>query len=416
MHDHDIEHEAIDPRIAAAADEGCEESRQFMSRRAFMGVSAGLCAWAFLPRSASAAGNVDSEKRLLIVLLQGGMDGLHVAPPIGDPKYVSRRGALAQDPAKQKNLDGFFYLHPSMPNFYKAYTEGQATIIHSIAPPLRIRSHFECMYNLESGYPGVKIRSAKSGWMNRLLSHIPRGEDVMSKGLQMGESPLILTGSEPVLSWTRWDFPRPAWYTDRLQLAYDKTDRDLSPLLRDGIRIRNLALSSSDGQKALDQAFHGAGNLMAAPNGPRIAALTVGGWDTHDSLVGTLSARLAALDLALQEFRSALGETAWANTVVACVSEMGRTAIHNGSKGSDHGVGTAALLMGGAVAGRKVIADWPGLEKLEDNRDLLATTCTRALFKGILLDHLKIDPKILEADIFPESAAVRPMRGLVRVS
>ena len=72
--------------------------------------------------------------------------------------------------------------------------------------------------------------------------------------------------------------------------------------------------------------------------------------------------------------------------------------------------------MGGAVAGRKVIADWPGLEKLEDNRDLLATTCTRALFKGILLDHLKIDPKILEADIFPESAAVRPMRGLVRVS
>lgn len=416
MQNNEFLDDPIDPRIQAAAEEGCVESRQYLNRRTFMGVSAGLCAWAFLPRSSSAAGNNDSEKRLLVVLLQGGMDGLHVAPPIGDSNYRSRRGILAQDASTQRSLDGFFYLNPAMPNFYKAYGEGQATIIHAIAPPLRVRSHFECMYNLESGLPGQLVRSAKSGWMNRLLAHIPRGDNVLSMGLQMGGSPLILTGPEAVLSWTPQGWPMPAWFTDRLSSVYGKTDPELASFLASGLGTRDLALSSRDGQKVLDQAFHGAGNLMAAPNGPRIAALTITGWDTHVSQAGALTTRMSALDASLLEFRRALGETAWANTVVACVSEFGRTAFNNGRNGTDHGVGTAALLLGGAVAGGQVISQWPGLSQLQDDRDLKATLCTRALFKGLLQDHLNISRSVLDNDVFPDSAEIAPVQGLVRTS
>lgn len=416
MQDHDLEFDAIDPRIQAAADEGCDESRQFVNRRLFMGISAGFCSWAFLPRSSSAAGSVDDEKRLLVVLLQGGMDGLHVAPPLGDTSYTEQRKALALTANTLRPLDGFFHLNASMPNFYNSYMDGQASIVHAIAPPLRVRSHFECMYNLESGYPGQLVRSAKSGWMNRLLTNMPRGENVISKGLQMGPSPLILTGKEPVLSWTPRGWPRPPWYVARLQSLYDKIDPELAGLLSQGIRTRDMALSTTDGSPVLDAAFHGAGNLMKAPNGPRIAALTIVGWDTHVSQAAGLSTKLAALDKSLKEFRDALGEAAWANTVVVCVSEFGRTVWDNGRNGTDHGVGTSALLIGGAVAGRKVIADWPGLKQLQDGRDLRATVCTRKLFKGILQDHLGISRSILDTEIFPESADIRPMEGLIKTA
>ena len=416
MQDHDLEPTPIDLRIQAAADEGCEASRQFLNRRTFMGVSASLSAWAFLPRRSSAAGNNNSEKRLLVVLLQGGMDGLHVAPPLGDPAYGRQRRSLAQNASTQRSLDGFFYFNQSMPHFYNAYLQGQAAIVHAIAPPLRVRSHFECMYNLESGFPGQLVRSAKSGWMNRLLEYIPAGEAVasqgLSKGLQMGSAPLILSGPNQVLSWTpdRW-----ARSTANSQAMYAAAgDAELADLLSRGKAIRDLALSSADGRAVINQAFHGAGNLMAAPNGPRIAAMQIVGFDTHVSEVAGLNSQLSSLDNSIQEFREALGEAAWANTVVVCVSEFGRTVWDNGRNGTDHGTGTAALLVGGAVAGGRVIADWPGLATLQDGRDLMATVCTRKLFKGILQDHLGISRTALDTVIFPDSAQIRPMEGLIR--
>ncbi len=418
----DFEHETIDPRIQAAAEEGCDESRLYINRRALLGVTASLSAWAFLPRSASAAGSNLSEKRLLVVLLQGGMDGLHVVPPIGDPAYHGQRGMMALDASKLLPLDpsNYFYFNASMPNFYKAYGQGQAAIVHAIAPPLRERSHFECMYNLEAGLPGQQVRSSKTGWMNRLLGHLPIGENVMSNGLQLGNAPLILTGPQPTLSWTpdRW-----AASTISTQSLYDapiapgrtdKTDPVLSDLLSRGKSIREMALAASDGKPIVNAAFHGAGNLMKAPNGPRISAMQIVGFDTHVSETGGLANMLSSLDSCIQDFRNALGDDAWANTVVACVSEFGRTVHDNGRNGTDHGVGTAALLIGGAVNGGKVIADWPGLAKLQDDRDLVATTCTRALFKGILRDHLGITRDVLDNDIFPMSADVSPMNKLIK--
>lgn len=418
----EFDHGMIDPRIQAAADEGCEESRLYLNRRALLGVTASLSAWAFLPRSASAAGNNLSDKRLFVVLLQGGMDGLHVVPPIGDPAYRDKRGLMALDAANLLPLESsnYFYFNASMPNFYRAYGQGQAAIVHAIAPPLRVRSHFECMYNLEAGLPGQQVRSSKTGWMNRLLDHIPVGDDVLSNGLQLGNAPLILTGPQPVLSWTPDRWPQSTDFTQSLYDAptaggrTDKTDPVLSDLLSRGRKIRSMALAAADGGSVVNAAFHGAGNLMKAPNGPRISAMQIVGFDTHVGESQGLACMLSALDSWLQDFRNALGEDAWANTAVACVSEFGRTVKDNGRNGTDHGVGTAALLYGGAINGGRVITDWPGLANLQDGRDLVATTCTRRLFKGILRDHLGISQQALDNDIFPFSSDVRPMDGLIR--
>lgn len=421
MEHHDLDLGMVDPRIQAAADEGCEESRLYLSRRAVLGVTATLSAWAFLPRSASAAGDNLREKRLFVVLLQGGMDGLHAVPPIHDPAYVAQRRLMALKPETLLPLDGEFYFNKSMPNFYRAYQERQAAIVHAIAPPLRIRSHFECMYNLESGMPGEQVRSSKTGWMNRLLDHLPLGDDVMSNGLRLGDAPLILTGPQQVLTWTPDRWPRTTQYAQALYDTptaadrSDKTDPVLSDLMSRGKRIREIALSASDRKPIVNAAFHGAGNLMKAPNGPRISAMQIVGFDTHFGETHALAGMLGSLDTWLQVYRGALGDEAWANTVVVCVSEFGRTVRDNGGNGTDHGVGTAAFLIGGAVnGGGRVRGDWPGLARLWDGRDLQATTCTRSLFKGILKDHLGITREALDNDIFPDSADVLPMEGLIR--
>jgi uncharacterized protein (DUF1501 family) len=100
---------------------------------------------------------------------------------------------------------------------------------------------------------------------------------------------------------------------------------------------------------------------------------------------------------------------------VAVVTEFGRTARINGTEGTDHGTATVALLAGGALRGGRVIADWPGLKStdLHENRDLKPTTDLRAVLKGLLKDHLRADERALAENVFPASANVRPMAGLV---
>jgi uncharacterized protein (DUF1501 family) len=101
---------------------------------------------------------------------------------------------------------------------------------------------------------------------------------------------------------------------------------------------------------------------------------------------------------------------------VAVVTEFGRTARINGTDGTDHGTGTVALLAGGALKGGRVVADWPGLKpaKLHDGRDLKPTTDLRAVLKGLLKDHLRVDGTALAANVFPDSGGVKPMSGLLQ--
>jgi uncharacterized protein (DUF1501 family) len=142
------------------------------------------------------------------------------------------------------------------------------------------------------------------------------------------------------------------------------------------------------------------------------------GWDTHANeggAQGQLAGRLAALDQGLATLKQELGPV-WSDTVVLLVTEFGRTAAINGTRGTDHGTATAALLVGGAVAGGRVIADWPGLaaRALYQGRDLAPTLDLRSVLKAVLQEHLLVPPRELERTVFPDSSAARPLRGLVR--
>jgi len=160
-----------------------------------------------------------------------------------------------------------------------------------------------------------------------------------------------------------------------------------------------------------------AAKFLAQPDGPRVGALSLDGWDTHYNegiATGWLAQLLGALDGALVAVQDNMGP-AWRETVVVLVTEFGRTARINGTEGTDHGTATVALLAGGALKGGRVIADWPGLKpaNLHDGRDLKPTTDLRTVLKGLLRDHLRVDETALAAKVFPDSGAVKPMSGLL---
>ncbi len=149
-----------------------------------------------------------------------------------------------------------------------------------------------------------------------------------------------------------------------------------------------------------------------------MAVFDTSGWDTHaneGAAQGQLAARLAGLDAALASLRQELG-AAWGETAVLAVTEFGRTAAINGTRGTDHGTATAAFLVGGAVAGGRVLADWPGLasRQLYKGRDLAPTLDLRAVLKGVLAEHLGVGTRALDEEVFPDSARLRPLAGLMR--
>lgn len=407
-------------RLAARAAEGCEESRRLLHRRHVLGLGAGLFAWGMQPRLASAA---TTDPRLLIVVMRGGADGLSIVVPYGDKNYASARRDLALAKADLIVADTLFGFHPSLKTFGSLFAAGQATAIHATCTPLRNRSHFDCQDNLESGLPGLGGANP-TGWVNRLLTALPTSSPVRSHGaLEIGDAPLILRGPAPVLGWSPTWFD-PAWATTvaAAQANYDATDPAYGKVFAAGIRTDRLARKSGGSfgdLSGLRQAMTGAGRLLKATDGPRIAVVSAEGWDTHaeeGAKTGYIATALAELDTALADFKTAVGAAAWAQTVVVMATEFGRTVAVNGTTGSDHGVAAVTLLAGGAVAGGKIRGKWPGLApaNLFEDGNLAPTTDLRAVFKGIVQDHLGVASTILDTTIFPASAAVKPFAGLVR--
>jgi uncharacterized protein (DUF1501 family) len=403
----------------------CESLTSSMaSRRALLLGSAAFAAWAYLPKFARAADGRDP--RLVVVILRGALDGLATVAPIGDPDYAGLHGsiALAADgPHAAVVLDSFFALHPAMPEFARMYKAKHAAIVHAVATSYRDRSHFDGQDVLESGFAGPG--RVQSGWLNRALEALPRGERVMS-GLAVGPTtPLVLRGAAPTVGWAPVALPQAADDTAmRLVELYSHRDPALASALSQGLQLDKVAQGDDMKPKpgtnnigAMRLVARGAAKLMTADDGPRIAALAFDGWDTHANEggpVGRLAQLLSGLDGALAEFESGLGER-WRDTVVVVATEFGRTARINGTNGTDHGTGTIALLAGGAVKGGRVISDWPGLKpaSLFEGRDLAPTTDLRAVIKGVLRDHLGLAETVLAQSVFPDSAPVKGMKGLV---
>jgi uncharacterized protein (DUF1501 family) len=394
------------------------------TRRALLLGGASFAAWAYLPKFARAADGRDP--RLIVVILRGALDGLATVAPVGDPDYAGLHGAIAltaDGPHAATPLDSFFAVHPAMPEFARMYRDKHAAVVHAVATSYRDRSHFDGQDVLESGFAGPG--RVQSGWLNRALEALPRGERVRS-GLAVGPTtPLVLRGAAPTVGWAPVTLPNAADDTAmRLVELYNHRDPALAAALSQGLQLDKVTQGDDMKPKpntnavgAMRLVARGAAKLMAADDGPRIAALAFDGWDTHANEggpVGRLAQLLSGLDGALLEFESGMGEH-WRDTVVVVATEFGRTARINGTAGTDHGTGTVALLAGGAVQGGRVIADWPGLKpaNLYEARDLAPTTDLRAVIKGVLHDHLGLGERVLAEQVFPDSAMARPMTGLV---
>jgi uncharacterized protein (DUF1501 family) len=407
------------------------------SRRELLLASGALFAWAYLPKVARAEGR---DPRFLVIVLRGALDGLAAVAAVGDPDWVRLRGdkALLLEGANPAlKLDGFFALNPAMPELHRLYQAGQAAIVHAAATPYRERSHFDGQDVLESGLG--KPGATDTGWLNRALGALEPGGRVEANNRQafaVGPvTPLIVRGAAPVMSWTPPRLP-PATDDTLMRLAdlYRHTDPQLARVLEERMGLAAIAKAGgvamapekgkppAQGPGAQVRAYFAeaagaAAKFMARPDGPRVGALAFDGWDTHQdegAVIGRLALLLGALDGAVAAIEKEMGP-AWRETVVAIVTEFGRTARINGTEGTDHGTATVALLAGGALKGGLVIADWPGVKdaSLYEGRDLKPTTDLRAVLKGVLKEHLRVPDAALATKVFPDSMAARPMTGLV---
>jgi uncharacterized protein (DUF1501 family) len=399
----------------------CCRSSPSTSRRALLLGGASFAAWAYLPKFARAADGRDP--RLIVVILRGALDGLATVAPVGDPDYAALHGSIAlttDGPHAATTLDFLFALHPSMPEFARMYRDRQAAVIHAVATPYRDRSHFDGQDVLESGFAGPG--RVQSGWLNRALEGLPRGERVMSALAVGPTTPLVLRGAAPTVGWSPVALPQADDDTAaRLVELYRHRDPALEKALTQGLQLDKVAqgddMRPKPGINGMRLVARGAAKLMVADDGPRIAALAFDGWDTHANEggpVGRLAQLLSGLDGALAEFESGLGAH-WRDTAVVVATEFGRTVRINGTDGTDHGTGTIALLAGGAIKGGRVISNWPSLRpaSLYEGRDLAPTTDLRVVLKGVLADHLGLSGRVLAETVFPDSAGARPMKGLI---
>ena len=371
------------------------------------------------------------DRRLVVVILRGALDGLAAVPPHGDKDYASVRGALAlqtDGAGALHDLDGFFGLHPALTNLKGLYDTRQLTVFHNICSPYRDRSHFDGQNVLEAG--GTSPHLLQDGWLNRAIA--PMGLRAGGAIAIAQTPPLLLSGKVEAASWMPPVMPAPdELFLNQVRALY-ANDTVLKASLTSALALQASAQNAMDDPASknmqpgkggaygdLTPLFQGAGHLLAAAGGPRVATLEASGWDTHvaeGAGDGQLARRLGALDAAIDAMRTAMGPDVWNKTAVVMATEFGRTVHPNGSGGTDHGTGGAAFLFGGAVAGGAVKAEWVGLgpSALKDGRDQPARTDLRALFKGLLADHMAVGQSALETIIFPDSASAVPIKGLIR--
>jgi uncharacterized protein (DUF1501 family) len=392
-------------------------------------------------RAWSAADAGQSRKKLVVVICRGGLDGLSLSPPVGDPNYAALRGPIAIAPFGQTGgalqLDSTFGLHPALTATHALALKGEARIVPAVATPDRERSHFEAQDVLESG--AAVVYGTSSGWLNRSLEAMgPAGK---VKAISIGPTaPLILRGRVEAASWSPGggadhDHRLPGILQDLY--AHDPL---LGPALANGLTTQAMAkVATADvaaGAMAGPEAQMGAGGetlrpvlrqglpqarklgatlagFMTQPQGQQVAAVSIDGFNQGNAQ-GQLAVRLAYLDAFLDGLASGLGPS-WNDTAVVVATEFGRTARVNGTNGTDHGTASTALLLGGALKKGGIVGDWPTLAqgRLFENRDTAPTVDMRGLFKGLLRDHMGVDRAALDATVFPGSGGAPAVTGVV---
>ena len=361
--------------------------------------------------SLSLAATSDQDPRFVFVVLRGGMDGLAAVPAIGDPAFAAARGLLATLPAPGLPLDTLFALHPLLPELHQMYLSAELAVVHAAGLPYRERSHFDAQQVLESG--GTKPYELATGWLGRALAASGQGGVAMSTAV-----PLVMRGSAQVDTWAPSALPEPsADLVSRLSAMYAGDPAMQGALERaralhaaPGMSNSSMGGSGLGGRQATIELARKAAEFLRRPTGPRVAVLEIGGWDSHTNQSapqGALSNNLRTLDATLAVLRGTLVEArVWPHTVVVVATEFGREVAANGNLGTDHGSGGAAFVLGGAVRGGRVVADWPGLAPTQrhEGRDLRITTDLRSLLRPILAEHLRVPSAALDRDVLPGSA------------
>lgn len=366
-----------------------------LSRRAAIAAGIGVAAF---PALAFAAAPTD--RRLVFVIQRGAADGLAIAAPTGDPAFAGARAALTVEAATGTRLDALFALHPAMENAAALFAAREVHVAHAVATAYRDRSHFDGQNMLEGG--GTRPYGRADGWMNRMLSLLPEaGRSALAVAPSV---PLALRGALPVATYVPSRLPQAdAELIARLSALYE-SDALLHPLWESAIRTQELAgeIGGNNGRNGADLGRLAA-SLMTPADGARVMMVETGGWDTHSNQHGRLAGQLRGLDQLVGALKAGLGP-AWAKTLVIVATEFGRTVAVNGSGGTDHGTGSAALLFGGDLArGGTVAADWPGLAPaaLLAGRDLKPTRSLESVIAGAVAHHYALDPALVNRTLYP---------------
>lgn len=382
-----------------------------ISRRNFM--LAASASWLASSQLSFAA--LPTEQRTIVLVLRGAMDGLTAVPPLFDRHYKIVRPELGIKESEALSLDGRFGLHPELTAFHALWQARQLAVVHAVATPYRERSHFEAQNLLEGG--GLKPYGQKDGWLNRALTLLaPRSKPW---GLALGAgTPYVLSGNAPVTTYAPTALPSADAEFMALAQKIMAHDAALSAALVNGQDGQAMAMAAGgdmvggirQNERALAEV---AGKMLLAADGPRLAVLDIGGWDTHVNQTGRLPQALRNLNVVVATLQRTLAPV-WPHTAIVAISEFGRTVAANGSNGTDHGTATAAFVLGGAVSGGQVIAKWPGLDRLYQNRDLAPTTDLRAVLKAVLAGQWGLSEAELAGRVFPGSSDVAALNELIK--
>ncbi len=373
-----------------------------LTRRHFLAGSATAATGLAIPNISFAAAKGDN--RLIVLILRGGMDGLHIVQPYGDKQLKALRPKFANGPADGlTDLDGFFGLHKTMKPVASMFKSGELGFVHAVSTPYAARSHFDGQDVLEAGTNSIS--GIRDGWLNRFLGALPNASQRFALDVSKSQS-LILKGDRPV---TRWhpdaDLDLSEVGEELLRMVYAE-----DPLFKQAFEAAIMAEASDiDGLRPIKrEAARNAALLVAKMLNAeaRIASLTVPGWDTHAWQGKRINRPIKTLTTVLNTLKRELGAN-WERTAVIAVSEFGRTVRENGTGGTDHGYGGLMMLAGGAVkdgiGGRVISSRWPGLADgdLYEQRDLQPTDDVRRYMGWVLAGLFPTDKGKIEREVFP---------------
>ncbi|MCX7560300.1 DUF1501 domain-containing protein [Sulfitobacter sp. F26204] len=338
------------------------------------------------------------DARLVVIILRGGMDGLDVVRPMGDPAFAALRPNLNTEAAI--DLDGYFALHPALRPLMPLWRAEELGFVHAVSTPYRDkRSHFDGQDMLEAGTDGL-TGGMRDGWLNRMLQQMPGLTS--DTAYAIGYNDLrVLNGSVPVSNWAPDAKLSLSAQALRLAELVMEEDPQMHAALAEAevLSMRN-GNSQHGGRRHAQIAEFAASRLKQEA---RVAAFSLGGWDTHRRQGRTLPRSLGQLSDTLLTLREDLGRDIWGKTAVIAMTEFGRTARENGTGGTDHGTAGLMVMAGGAIRGGRVFGRWPGLGAgdLYQERDLMPTGDVRAPAAWIMRGLTGLDTSTLEQSVFP---------------